>query len=183
MGQKGHMWLLGKAGMRKNQPGSLGRPSGLPVGAKREQENREVPSCDLKRTVCLVRRPPKWLAPHYLLGSVAHVHCIINPVFQEAPSVLKVWGGVLHHHQLGRVVDASQHSAASVPVELQRNPPRSNEHGPLLLRAGGFGGNFYPEPQALMGSLLISSFPHRHMFLWTTQLFPNVAGHQNHLGH
>lgn len=95
-------------------------------------------------------------SPNYLLGSVAHVHCVVNPVFQEAPSVLEVWGRVLHHHQLCRVVDASQHSSAGIPVKLQRNPPGKS---PLLLWAGEVWG-FLPKATGTKGSLLIS-FPHR----------------------
>ena len=107
-----------------------------------------------------MRRLPRCRAPSYLLGSVAHVHCIADSVFQKAPGVLEVWGGVLHHHQLSGVVDASQHRSAGVPVTLQRNPSRGIDRTPLLLQAGGSLSGSYPKPLTLLGSLLTSSFPH-----------------------
>lgn len=119
--------------------------------------------------------------PFYLLGSVAHVHRVINPVFQEAPSVLKVWGRVLHHHQLCRVVDASQHSSASIPVELRRNPPRKvgHHHRCGLGAVGVVSTQRCRNSQAPARFLL--SLPDT-MFLWTTLRLPNVAGHEHYLG-
>lgn len=103
------------------------------------------------------------ISPTYLLGCVAHVHCIINPVFQKAPSVLKVWGGVLHHHQLCCVVDASQHSSAGVPVKLHRNQRRKVGHH-YCRGLGQVWGSSYAKLWALRGFRLVSSFLHR--YLW-----------------
>lgn len=121
-------------------------------------------------------------SPYYLLGGVAHVHCVINPVIQEAPSVLKVWGGILHHHQLCRVIDASQHSSPGIPVKLQRNPAKKAGHH-YCCGLGEVWGGSYPKPQAHVGSLLIPSFPQRYICPpWITLLFSNLAGHQNYPG-
>lgn len=142
-GHRSYKWAKhsssGPASTRAQQPGSLGRPLGPSAETEGEQEYSQVTSCGPRRMNAPFEEVPKWLVPNYLLGSVAHVHCIINPVFQEAPGVLEVWGRVLHHHQLCCVVDASQHGPAGVPVKLQRNPPRSY-HG-----CGGRGSS-YPRP-------------------------------------
>lgn len=104
------MWL--RRG-RLEAPARFSLDCWLGLGANLGSEDRH----------CVVLKRPRWLvSPNYLLGGVAYVHCIINPILQEAPCVLKVWRGVLHHHQLCSVVDASQHCPPCIPVKLQTNP-------------------------------------------------------------
>lgn len=54
-----------------------------------------------------------------LFGCAGHVHYILNTVGKKVPGVLKVWRGVLKHHQLCGVVDTRQRSPFSVPVHLE----------------------------------------------------------------
>lgn len=116
----------------------------------------------------------KWPVPSYLLSRVAHVHCIINPIFQETPSIFKVWGGVLHHHQLCGVVDASQHCTARVPVKLQREPPGRWKSLLCGLRESWvLPTQDLRDGQALCSFLL--SFTDTHSPLDTTRT-PNLAG-------
>lgn len=123
--QTGHVWLVGKGWDEEQPVRSPGKALRIVTWGQRGAKEQTDDQCGPRRTV---RKLPKGLAPSYLLGSVAHVHCIVNPVFQEAPRVLKVWGGVLHHHQLCRIVDASQHCTAGVPVKLPRNPSSKVGH-------------------------------------------------------
>ncbi|KAG7231048.1 hypothetical protein INR49_025078 [Caranx melampygus] len=102
----------------------------------------------------------------YLFGRAGHVDRILNAVVKEVPGVLEVWRGILNHHQLCGVIDASQRrsfgiSCMTFPPKLNGSSPQHQQRWPpSTSRAVGQTpeqqSRFEPEAAPLFRTLLLA---------------------------